>query len=343
MKKNITIVDIAREAGVSVSTVSRVLTGKVKVNEEKRKKIQAVIDKYNFQPNALARGLISSKSNLIGILTADIRNPFYSTLFVSCEQAATERGYNLLLCNSFSDRLNEFSLVDRLSQQKVDAMILIGGAPDEINTDQEYASKVNAIAEDTPVIVTGNLTGANCTRVNINEKKAMTLVMDYLLSLKGINSIAFAGGSCKNLSKVILHDCYKTMLKKKGIPYIPEFDVENERYDEVGGHEAMNKIFDSGKVPDVVIAVNDFTAVGILKSIHEHNLNVPQDISVVSFDDTYIASLVTPQLTSIGYNYWEFGEKIISTAIKLIEGEDVPSEILIEPKLIIRGSCKTEK
>ncbi|MCR5218359.1 LacI family DNA-binding transcriptional regulator [Treponema sp.] len=342
MKKSITIVDIAKEAGVSVSTVSRVLTGKVKVNEEKRRIVQAVIDKYNFQPNAMARGLINSKSNLIGILTADIRNPYYSTLIVSCEQAATERGYNLLLCNSFSDRLNEFSLLDRLSQQKVDAMILIGGAPDEVETDKEYAEKINALLEETPVIITGNLNGTNCKRVNIDENRAMQLIMDYILSLDGIKSVAFAGGSRRYISNVTLRDCYKNMLEKKGLKYIPEFDVENERYDEIGGREAMDKILSNGKVPDVVIAVNDFTAVGILKSIHEHNLRVPEDISVVSFDDTYIASLVTPQLTSVGYNYWEFGEKIISTAIKLIDKREVPEEIFIEPKLIIRNSCKTE-
>lgn len=340
MKKSITIVDIAKEAGVSVSTVSRVLTGKVKVNEEKRKVIQSVIDKYNFQPNAMARGLINSKSNLIGIITADIRNPYYSTLFVSCERSASERGYNLLLCNSFSDRLNEFLLIDRLAQQKVDALILLGGAPDEVETDEEFAEKINTVMEDIPVIITGEMKGTKCKRVSIDETGAMSLLMDYISSLKSVKTIAFAGGSSRYNSTLALRECYKKMLKERGYKYVKEFDVENERYDEEGGYQAMEDILSSGKIPDLVIAVNDISAVGVLKSIQEHNLKIPEDISLVSFDDTYIATLVTPKLTSVGYSYFEYGEKLISTAIDLIEKKEVPDEVLIRPKLVIRNSCK---
>ncbi|MCI5523192.1 MAG: LacI family transcriptional regulator [Spirochaetia bacterium] len=340
MKKSITVVDIAREAGVSVSTVSRVLTGNAKVSESKSIAIKKIIEKYNFHPNALARGLINTKSNMIGILAADIRNPYYSALFVSCENAALERGYNLTLFNSFSDRLKEFELIEKIAQQRVDALILLGGAPDDLVTDTEFADKINIISDSIPVLITGRLDGTNCTRININNQKAMSLVMEYISSHKHLKKVAFAGGSSRVYSTSILRSCYKNLLRQYGLEYIPEFDVQNNRYDDDGGYEAMNTILSNNTVPDVVIAINDFAAVGVMRSINEHNLRIPDDISIISFDDTYISTLVTPHLTSISYNYWAFGETIIENAIRLIDGKEVPPELLIEPKLIIRDSCR---
>lgn len=339
-KKNITIVDIAKEAGVSIATVSRVLTGNAKVNEEKKQRINEIIKKYDFHPNVLARGLIQTKTNTIGILTADIRNPYYSSLFVSCENAAADRGYSLLLCNSFSDRLKEFELIDNLANQKVDAIILIGGAPDELETDLEYVEKVNKITNSIPVIVTGRLDGTNCTRINIDYLKSISLVMEYISQNKNFKKIAFIGGSQKVTSSVELRNGFKKMLSKLNLKYYPEFDVPNNRYDDQGGYDAMNQILNLKERPDVVIAVNDITAVGAMHAINEHNLKIPDDISIITFDDTFIASLMNPALTSVSYNYVSFGYKIIETTINLIEQKEVEPITLIQPKLVVRESCK---
>ena len=339
MSKNVTIVDIAKEAGVSISTVSRVLTGSAKVNKEKEAEVRRVIKKYGFKPNILARGLINSRSNLIGILTADIRNPFYSMLFVSCEQAALQYGYSLMLCNSFSDRLNEFTLIDKFTQQKVDAIILIGGAVDDLETDKEFAQKIDKISQTIPVLTTGHLEGANCTRITIDAEKSMELVMDFLTKHKSLKKIAFAGGTNSVASTSILRTTFRKLLEENNLEYFPKFDVQSERYDEEGGYEAMNKILKDKNTPDAVIAVNDITAAGVIRSIYEHNLQIPQDISVISFDNTYFSSLVNPALTTISYNYRYYGEQIIKTAIRLIKKETVPETTLIEPQLVVRGSC----
>ena len=339
MSKNVTIVDIAKEAGVSISTVSRVLTGNARVNKEKEIEVKRVIKKYNFKPNILARGLINSHSNLIGILTADIRNPFYSTLFVNCEQSALEAGYSLMLCNSFSDRLNEFTLIDKLVQQKVDAIILIGGACDELKTDSEFAQKITRISQSIPVVTVGHLSGTNCTSILINMEKVMNLVMDFLTKNSRIKKIAFAGGSSTVASTNTMRTVFKKLLKKHHLEYFPEFDIQNERYDEDGGYESMNEILKKDSHPDAVIAVNDISAAGIIRSIHEHNLRIPQDISVISFGNTYLSSLLNPSLTTVGCNFRTFGGEIIKTALSLIKKEPVQKEILIEPSLTIRNSC----
>ncbi len=341
MKKNITIVDIAKEAGVSIATVSRVLTGNAKVNKEKKEKINEIIKKYDFHPNILARGLIQTKTNTIGILTADIRNPYYSSLFVSCEKAAAAHGYYLTLCNSFGDSLREFELIDNLAHQKVDAIILIGGAPDNLYTDFEYAEKVNRITDSIPVLVTGRLDGTNCTRINIDPLKSIQLVMDYIAQNKNFKKIGFIGGSKKVIFSVELRTGFKKFLHQYDLEYYPEFDIANDHYDDIGGYLAMNQILSRSDRPDIVIAVNDFTAVGAMRAISEHNLKIPDDISIISFDDTFIASLMNPPLTSVSYNYGLFGYTIIENAIRLIQKkEDVPPVTYLQPKLIVRDSCR---
>ncbi|MBQ2315179.1 MAG: LacI family DNA-binding transcriptional regulator [Treponema sp.] len=340
MKQNITIVDIAKEAAVSISTVSRVLTGTAKVSEEKRARVEQAIKKYDFHPNALARGLIQSKTGLIGILAADIRNPYYSSLFVSCERAASFMGFNLMLCNSFGDRLKEFSLLEDLARQRVDAIIQLGGASDDLVTDSEYADKVNTITATIPVLTTGRLDGTNCPRINIDSVKAMSLTMEYIASHHSFKHIAFVGGSTKVLSTVTLRSCFKRMAKQLGLEYDPDLDVPNGHYDDSGGYETMNKILSRCKVPDIVIAVNDFTAIGIMRSIKEHNLRIPEDISIISFDNTFIATMMSPQLTAISYNYWSYGATIMDIAKNMIQNNPVKMETLIEPKFIVRQSCR---
>lgn len=341
MAKGITIVDIAREAGVSIATVSRVLTGKARVSEKKKRVIQDLIQKYDFQPNLLARGLITSATHIIGVLAADVRNPYYASLFIACEQIANDLGYNMLLCNSFSDRVKEFELLDSLDRQRVDAIILIGGAVDSLETDREYAEKVRQLSERIPIVITGALEGAGCTQVNIDAAQAMSLVMQHIAKKPTFQKIAFAGGSQDVIFTAMLRSHWKRMLAEQGLCYYPEFDVTSPYYNENGGYAAMTEIMQHGK-PDVVIAINDFTAVGVLKAVREQGLRIPEDIALISFDNTYLATAVQPQLTSVGYNYMQFGNALVSAAVQMINGIACPAETLIEPCLIARGSTESQ-
>ena len=133
--KSITIYDIAEEAGVSASTVSRVLNGSASVRKEKKDRIQSIIDKYNFKPNALAKGLSDTATKTIGIIAADVRNPYYSALFVACEIAAEKAGYSVGLANSLGVKEREQSQLDLLLQQKVDAIIQMGGRVDDLRVE----------------------------------------------------------------------------------------------------------------------------------------------------------------------------------------------------------------
>ena len=160
-KGTISIYTIAREAGVSPATVSRVLNGSAKVSEEKRIRVQSLIEKYSFTPNALARGLSNVETKVIGLMVSDIRNPFYATLVVECEKAANERGYLMMLCNSLGSNEMELYYLEKFNSQQVDAVIQIGGKVDELISDTGYVEHVNKIASSMPVLINGKLDGAD--------------------------------------------------------------------------------------------------------------------------------------------------------------------------------------
>ncbi|MBR4668393.1 MAG: LacI family DNA-binding transcriptional regulator [Butyrivibrio sp.] len=334
--KTITIYDIAEEAGVSASTVSRVLNGSASVRKEKKDRILKLIEKYNFKPNALAKGLSDTETKTIGIIVADVRNPYYSALFVACEMAAEKAGYSVGLLNSLNKIERESHSLDLFIQQRVDAIIQMGGRVDDLITDDSYAKKVRSVCGSTPVIVTGKLDKTPVYSVVIDEAAGMNLAMEHLIS-QGHEKIAMVGGNMGVASTFYKYQRYQENLRIHGIPERGEY-VVNSSYDPESGYEAMNKIFELSDIPTAVIAINDFAASGIIRSIREHGLSIPEDISIVSFDNTYIADVTLPKLTSVDYDYKNYGKLLISTAIAAANGKACKTAQMVEPKLVIRES-----
>lgn len=335
--KAITIYDIAREAGVSASTVSRVLTDKVRVSSVKRDRVMKIVEKYNFKPNAFARGLVETRSRNLGILLADVRNPFYAAMFVACEIAARTKGYSVSLYNFLGDMKLEEELLEQLVAQRADAAILLGGHVDELVSDMAYADAVNAVMENIPVITTGRLDGTRCNTVRIDSMRSMELVMEHLSAL-GHERVAFVGGRMDVLATYEKAVRCRQLCKAAGIEYGESMAAGKGGYDFDSGYEQMNRLLEKGERPTAVIAVNDFAAFGIMRSIREHGLEIPGDISLVSFDNTYMAESASPKLTSVDYNYTEYGKTLVDTAIRLIEGKEVERIQMVEPLLVVRES-----
>jgi len=341
-KKEVTIYDIAKEANVSPATVSRVLTGSVNVRKEKKDRVSEVIRKYNYRPNPLARGLSDTKTKIIGILTADIRNPFYAAVFIACEQAAMDRGYTLMLFNSLNHKELEEHYLDKFEEQRVDGVVLVGGRVDELVSDINYVDHVNRLSNKIPVVVTGRLDGSDTYQVNLDQIHGVETIMEYLIGL-GHKKIALLGGSVAVKSTVEKRLRYKQLLDRHGLPYNEKHVSKDGSYDDIVGYEEMSKLLKSDDIPTAVIAINDYTAIGVIKAIYEVGLRIPEDISVAAFDNTFISMMSSPQLTSIDYNYEEFGKKLISTVIDIIEKNDIPRVQHISTKLIVRDSCSAPK
>lgn len=340
--KKITIYDIAREAGVSPATVSRVLTNNARVRADKQKAVQAVIAKYNFRPNALARSLSETRRKVIGIIMADVRNAYYAKLFVACEQAARAKGYSLLLENSLGQQSIEEQQLVLMEEQRVDAIILVGGRADDLYSNEDFVEKVNQVCNSIPVILTGKLDGTSCHQVRIDAIKTMDLVMDHLISL-GHRDIALVGGWDTVASSYEKRKRYKQILAKYQIPCRPEYYETFGGYDYETGYSQTEKLLALDNIPTAIVGINDSAAVGAMNCIQEHGFRVPEDISVVGYDNTYICSMVTPKLTSIDYNYDDFAEKLIATVEGVYDAASLPPLQLIEPSLIIRGSTGAAK
>ncbi len=337
----VTIYDIAKEANVSAATVSRVLTNSTNVRSDKKERILTLMEKYNFRPNAMARGLVDTKSKTIGIMVADIRNPFYAEAFVACEAAAKQCGYTVLLCNSYCDKEQEKILLEKLVEKRVDAVIQMGGRADEALTNEDYADYVNRMLQNTPILVTGKLDGTGCYQVQIDAVQSMELIMDHLKEL-GHERIAFLGGLPSVVSTAQKAAVYDRKLAERGIA-LGRFYRQEGNYDYGTGYGAMNAIFDAGGRPTAVIAINETTAIGAMASIREHGLDIPSDISVVSYDNTYLTELFTPRLTSVDYDYKKFGEKLIETVLALIEGKEVPKSQYVKTNLVVRETTARVK
>ena len=340
-EKNITIYDIANEAGVSVATVSRVMTGKAKVSADKKDRVNSIIEKYSFKPNALAKGLTDTSRKLIGIMAADIQNPFYATLTASCSKAAEKAGYTVMMCNSDGDESQQTEQLEKLRQQQVDAIIQLGGFTDELVSNSDYVKLVNKICQTTPVVVTGKLDGSSCRRVNIDERKAVSLILDYLISLDH-KKIALVGGHMEVTSTYEKYQKYLEILQEKNIEFNPDYVIQGGySYDE--GYRCAKELMKVKNLPSAIIAINDISAAGVSRAVREAGLKIPKDISLVSYDNTYICSLFMPQLTSVGYDYAAFGEALVNTAINSSLKENIPLLQKIEPKLFIRESCAKAK
>lgn len=339
--KNITIYDIAKEAEVSPATVSRFLTGNSKVSAERAERIHAIIEKYNFKPNAMARSLSDTKSKTIGVLAADIRNPYYASLYLACEQAAREKSYTTILCNSLGNASEEKELLDMLLGQRVTAIIQLGGRVDDVTSDESYVEVVNQILRTTPVICTGKIEGAKINTVRLDAFEAMDKIMRHLFDL-GHTRIALVGGRLNVLSTFEKYQRYKQMLKDEGLEVDPNLTATApdgvNGYDFESGYRLANELINRNVDFTAIVAINDFSAMGVLKALNEHGISVPKDVSLASYDNTYMAEMSFPRLTSVDYNYSEYGRKLVDSALAAIENRKVSRLRTIEPQLVIRDS-----
>lgn len=334
--KKISIYEIAREAGVSPSTVSRTLNQPEKVSKEKRDRILEIVRKYDFKPNALAKGLSSARSGVIGILTGAVDSPFHSQLDAACVEAAQQRNYVLLLAGNICSSVQESRQLERMYEQRVDAVIILGGNLDSREVDEQALSVVNYLAENVPVVVMGKPQGVPCYEVRIDETDAMERAVEYLAGL-GHERIAFWGGERNVYSTLEKRLAYQRLVRKYGLEYREEWlQYGGWEYDE--GYSFMKKML-PGKLPTAVIGINDQFACGLMNAALDAGISVPGQLSVLGFDGTYASEMVRPGLCSVACDYRELAGGLVGTAVGAAQGEQPERQQQVKTHLIQRGSC----
>lgn len=337
-KGRITIYDIAKEADVSVSTVSRVLTGNARVKDDKRIKIEEIIKKYDYRPNEIARILSKKESKTIGVILPEIINPFFSSVFMEVERVCLEAGYAMMLCSTLNRVENELFHLSKLSEKQVDAIIFMGGSANDREVSTETIRHMNQILETTPIIlINGRIEGVDCHRIIVKEDEGINNLVDYLAAL-GHKKIGMLGGIKGVTSTDIKHESFISALQRNGLAINNDW-VITWSFGVESGYETMKMLLQLEEKPTAVIAINDFVAAGAIKAAKYAGLRVPEDISIAGFDGSYIANLVEPSLTTVSQNYEEIGKVVVDTILQIMNNKFTEKEKTIDTMLLIGDSC----
>lgn len=343
MGKNVTIYTIAKEAGVSVSTVSRYLTGSANVNEDKRKRIQQVIEKYDFRPSAIARNLSNQETKMLGFILPDVTSPFYGTVFIGAEKQALELGYTMLLCNTNNDNvINNTSIESRyieiLLEKQIDGLIMIGGHIDDLNIEQSYVDRIKKLLEDIPVVmINGEVNGLDCYKIKTNDALGLHALINYLVSLKHEN-IGFLGGISSIQPTMRRLNIVREALAENNIEFNENWFIEDD-FSIDAGKRCLERLLQMKERPTAVVCVNDLVAIGVIYAAKQLGLKIPEDLSVAGIDNIYLTEYSIPSITTVDLNPRELGSTAVNTLVKHLQNQPPEKEIVLDTKLIIRESC----
>lgn len=325
----ISIKDIARRAGVSHSTVSRALAGSSLVNDQTRARIAQLAREMGYTPSAVARAMSTRRTRTVGIVVTTIADPFVAEVVRGVEETALDRGYNVILCESSDDPEREVSAVRTLRERWVDAVIV---------TASRVGSFYAQLAEiQVPVVLINNQQpGEYSFSVRNDDLVGGRLVGRYLLAL-GHRRIGYISGhTAATSSQLRLQGC-QNALREAGVSIPPDWIVSGDGKPG-GGLRAAQRLFEKPEHPTAVFCYNDQTAMGALRALKSMGLLVPQDISLVGYDDIAAAFYLDPPLTTVGQAKYELGQRAMDMALALISGQEV-HDVLIKPELVVRKSC----
>ena len=330
---SITIQDIAKMANVSTTTVSRVINNKTEgVSEATREKILKIIHDTGYKPNSLARGLITKKTKTIGLIIPDITNPFFPELARGVEDMANKNGFNVFLCNTDDDPSKEKKYIDALKEKYVDGIIFTVSS----NPNREHINEL--LKCGIPIVMMDReLEDSDVKCVYIDNLEGGYIATKYLINL-GHKKIGCITGPLKSKSAIDRYKGYEKAMLESGISINKDLVIESN-YKIEGGILATNKLLNNSEV-SAIFTCNDIMAYGAYKVIKQRGYSVPQDISIVGFDNIYISNMMEKELTTIDQPTYSMGATATKMLIRSINGERINKKhICFKPKLIIRESA----
>lgn len=340
---NVTIREIARQADTSVSTVSRVLRGlNYPVKEELRQRVLAVAQELNYQPNLLGRYLKSSGSSDIGVIIPNISNPFYSVLLIGIEQVLNENGLSMLLCNSFRDEEKEKRYVSLLRQKQVKGLIIASIASNHEYLSQHIREGLKVVTFDQAV------QDIDCCRISMDYEKGCQLVMEYLFA-KGHSKIGFMSAPLTRMNRKLIYGGYLKALRAAGLEaeaqwkYITDSEVEmnGEVYEFENGRKLARHFLKYKRRPTAVVVINDMTAYGVMHELAGRGIKIPDDLSIVSFDNIFFSQITTPALTTVSYSTYGMGRMAAEQLLETMQSpHTLRTNVLLAPQLVERQSVK---
>lgn len=313
---SVTIYDVAREANVSMATVSRVVNGNQNVKPATRKKVLECIERLGYRPNAVARGLASKKTTTIGVIVPDISKSYYAELSRGIADVATMYEYNIILSNSDKRPTREVELFEDHLGKQVDGLIFMSDSLSE-------EIKSGMATANVPIVLAGTLdSDTNLPTVNIDHEEAAYEAVKKLID-NGHKRIAHVSGPMsRDINRLCKKVGYERALREAGLPLVEEYFVETDNtYDDA--YEKWKLLRDLDEKPTGIFAGNDEIGVGILNGIRDDGFAVPGDFEMICFQHSLLSRAVRPQLTAIVVPLYDLGAVSMRLLTKLMNGEEV--------------------
>jgi len=329
------IKDVAKKAGVSVTSVSRVLNGGKYVRDEIRERVLKTVEEMGYTPSSIARSLVLRKTNMIGVIIPDLTSSFHSTILSSIEEVASRNSYSILVSNIAEDIEKEKMYLNDFKQMRVSGIIVMH---EKVNP--EIIQIFNTM--EMPIVFSSVKPKGvnNFTSIVINNTKASYDATKYLIDL-GHRQIAFIGGDMNDItSGQERYNGFMSAMEDNGIKVEENF-VKFGDYKVNDGYAKMNEILKKKPYPTAVFAASDDMAVGAMNAIFDHGLRVPDDISVMGFDGSNFTEFIRPKLTSMEQPIRELGKLSVELLIRQINNQDrFLDEVIVSHKLVVRDSCR---
>lgn len=330
-----TMKDVATLAQVSMSTVSRVLNNPDAVVPEKRNKVLSAIKELKYHPNALARGLIYKRTKTYGVLIPDVSNMYSTEVLKGMEEAAHEKGMNLIICNTDLDKTRKNAYLNVLKEKQVDGILYMSEPvyPD----DYEFFERL-----DVPfVLVSTHSLEYPIPSVKVNDEQAGFDATSYLIS-KGHRHIGMISGPSTDIIAGLPRlQGYMRALRTKGLPVDLEKFIEYGNFRYQDGYDAMEKLLKKNQDITAVFAASDEMALGAISCLQKNNLFVPKDVSIVGFDNTKIAYMSNPKLTTVAQPMFEIGYTAVGKLEEVVmNGEIDEVRTYLPHKIIERESVR---
>jgi LacI family transcriptional regulator len=338
--KVVTQEEVAKKAGVSFITVSRVINNKGNVKKETKDKILRIIEDMNYHPNLMGQALRKKKVKTIGIIIPEPPDvpvhgmEYYNLLLQGIDQSSTKYGYDLLLstCKK-NDR--DFDYFRLFFQRKVDGLIFF-------IPDMRLMKIEKIIKNDIPCVIIGERPLRNdINYIDTENFKGMAKVTEFLIS-KGIKKISFIKGKPNMQNSIDRFNGFQSAMEKHGLTVENDL-VFNGDYTRQSGKDAMAKIISMKPLPDAVLCSNDLMAIGVLSEAKRHGLNIPEDMSIIGFDDISVTELTDPPLSTVRQPLFEMGKEAFEILYKKIIHPETPPQNRLFPVEFINRKSTTEK
>ncbi len=330
----ITLKEVARLAGVSSMTVSRVINGREGVDTETQSRVEKAIESLDYVPSRIARGLVSSKTQTIGLIVPDVVNPFFSQVVRGAETTARKAGYRMLLCNSEGNLRLEHEYVEDLVSHRVDGLLL---AP---ANDNSRHSVFPLLRRNFPVVlIDRSLPDLDCDLVVADSSSGARKMVEHLIANghRHIAHLTDADDTSTGRERLM---GYREALATANIPFREEL-ILRTTVDKIGGYRATQQVLALEQLPTAIFAVNNMTAVGSMQALRERRLRVPHDMALVCFDDLENLAILSPFLTVIDQPAETFGSLGAQLLFERISGKAGPRSrrIVLQTDLLVRESC----